>query len=51
VVEGARVEHSKFGVGTVKKVETMSGDRKAMILFDEAGEKTLLLSFAKLKVL
>jgi len=51
VVEGVRVEHSKFGVGTVKKVETMSGDRKALIAFDEAGEKTLLLSFAKLKVL
>ncbi len=51
IVEGARVEHSKFGVGTVKKVENISGDRKAQIAFDEAGEKTLLLSFAKLKVL
>lgn len=51
VVEGARVEHSKFGVGVVKKVESLSGDRKALILFEEAGEKTLLLSFAKLKVL
>ncbi len=51
VVEGARVEHSKFGAGTVKKVEILSGDRKAVIAFDEGGEKTLLLSFAKLKVL
>lgn len=51
VVEGVRVEHNKFGVGIVKKVESISGDRKALIQFEEAGEKTLLLSFAKLKVL
>ena len=51
VVEGARVEHNKFGVGIVKKVESINGDRKAFIQFEDAGEKTLLLSFAKLKVL
>jgi DNA helicase-2/ATP-dependent DNA helicase PcrA len=51
VVEGARVEHGKFGTGIVKKVENLHGDKKAIIAFDEVGEKTLLLSFAKLKVL
>jgi len=48
---GQRVEHPKFGFGQVTKLETVSGSTKAIIHFDEVGEKTLLLSFAKLRVL
>ncbi|MDU0369003.1 ATP-dependent helicase [Hymenobacter endophyticus] len=48
--EGQRVEHPKFGFGTVSKLETVQGSTKAVILFEEVGEKTLLLSFAKLRV-
>ncbi|MBC8081930.1 MAG: ATP-binding domain-containing protein, partial [Hymenobacter sp.] len=48
---GQRVEHPKFGFGHVTKLETVSGSTKAIILFEEVGEKTLLLSFAKLRVL
>ncbi|OWP63296.1 ATP-dependent DNA helicase [Hymenobacter amundsenii] len=47
---GQRVEHPKFGFGTVSKLETVSGSTKAVIQFEEVGEKTLLLSFAKLRV-
>ncbi len=49
--EGNRVEHPKFGKGTVKKMDINGTDRKAIIDFDGAGEKTLLLSFAKLRIL
>jgi DNA helicase-2/ATP-dependent DNA helicase PcrA len=48
--EGMRVEHPKFGFGVVAKMDTQGNSTKAIISFDEAGEKTLLLSFAKLKI-
>jgi DNA helicase-2/ATP-dependent DNA helicase PcrA len=47
---GQRVEHQKFGFGTVAKIDANGSDRKAVIAFDEAGERTLLLSFAKLRI-
>ncbi len=50
LAEGMKVEHPKFGFGKVKKVESYQNQRKAMIEFDNFGEKTLLLSFAKLKI-
>jgi DNA helicase-2/ATP-dependent DNA helicase PcrA len=48
--EGMKVEHPKFGFGTVTKMDFSGADRKAKIEFAEAGEKTLLLSFAKLRI-
>ncbi|MGA0556882.1 ATP-dependent helicase [Larkinella sp. VNQ87] len=50
LAEGMRVEHMKFGFGLVQKIDQNGNDRKAVIKFDQAGEKTLLLSFAKLKI-
>lgn len=47
---GMKVEHLKFGLGKVKEVKAHNNDRKAVIAFEKAGEKTLLLSFAKLKI-
>lgn len=47
---GMRVEHPKFGFGTVTKMDTQGNNAKAIIQFEEAGEKTLLLSFAKLRI-
>lgn len=50
--EGDRVEHLKFGFGKVKKMDINGNDRKATIEFEGGvGEKTLLLSFAKLRIL
>ncbi len=52
LAEGDRVEHLKFGFGKVKKIDTNGTDRKATIQFEGSiGEKTLLLSFAKLRIL
>jgi DNA helicase II / ATP-dependent DNA helicase PcrA len=47
---GMRVEHPKFGFGKVLALDTSGADRKAKIAFDDFGEKTLLLSFAKLRI-
>jgi DNA helicase-2/ATP-dependent DNA helicase PcrA len=48
--EGMKVEHPKFGFGSVLKIEQLGAERKARINFTDFGEKTLLLSFAKLKI-
>lgn len=58
-IDGAAVElkagqivlHDRFGRGKVVSLEGDAKDAKAVILFDHAGEKKLLLNFAKLKVL
>ena len=45
---GQRVEHPKFGVGIVERIEVLATDHKLVVAFDNAGEKTLLAKFAKL---
>jgi DNA helicase II / ATP-dependent DNA helicase PcrA len=50
LVAGMEVEHSKFGFGTVTSLDVNGTERKATIRFKTAGEKTLLLSFAKLRI-
>lgn len=47
---GMKVEHPKFGFGVVKAMDISGNDRKAIIEFNNIGEKTLILSFAKLKI-
>lgn len=48
---GQEVMHEKFGKGKVVSIEGDGNNKKAMIFFDNFGEKTLLLQFAKLVVL
>lgn len=50
LAEGMKVEHPKFGFGIVKAMEIQGANRKAKVDFENVGEKTLLLSFAKLKI-
>ena len=50
LVEGMKVEHAKFGFGEVVALEQNGANRKAKVNFADFGEKTLLLSFAKLKI-
>ena len=47
---GMQVEHPKFGMGTVRQIDTSGAARKATIDFINFGEKTLLLSFARLRI-
>lgn len=49
ILEGVEVMHEKFGKGKVLKVEGNAPDIKATIFFPSAGQKQLLLKFAKLK--
>jgi DNA helicase-2/ATP-dependent DNA helicase PcrA len=50
LTDGMKVEHPKFGYGKVVVIENSGANRKAKVNFDNFGEKTLLLSFAKLKI-
>lgn len=45
---GQRVEHSKFGAGTILRIEMLATDQKLVVDFGNYGEKTLLAKFAKL---
>ena len=51
LVEGAIVNHTRFGKGKVLKIEGVGNDKKAEIQFDRGDIKKLLLRFAKLEVL
>ena len=44
-----KVEHQRFGFGTIKNIEPFEKPEKATIIFDDFGEKTLVLKFAKLR--
>ena len=48
---GARIEHLKFGQGTVTAVDTSMADTRITVQFDNAGTRTLLLKFAKFTIL
>jgi DNA helicase-2/ATP-dependent DNA helicase PcrA len=45
-----KVEHPKFGFGVVVEMDEDGANRKAKVKFDNFGVKTLLLTFAKLKI-
>ena len=49
--EGARIEHQRFGVGTVTRIEGSGENTKATVEFRNAGTKQLLLKFAKFKII
>jgi DNA helicase-2/ATP-dependent DNA helicase PcrA len=47
---GTVVEHQRFGLGKILKVEGISPDVKATVFFHNAGQKQLLLRFARLRI-
>ena len=49
--EGSRIEHQRFGIGTVLKIEGTGENTKATVEFQNAGTKQLLLKFAKFTIL
>ncbi|MDX5321847.1 MAG: hypothetical protein LPK45_11960, partial [Bacteroidota bacterium] len=48
---GMRVEHQRFGKGTVSAIEGQLEGRKATVEFDEVGIKQLILKYAKIRIL
>lgn len=51
LTSGTRIEHIRFGIGVVSKVDTSGSDSKIVVEFDEVGSKTLLLKYAKFVIL
>jgi DNA helicase II / ATP-dependent DNA helicase PcrA len=47
---GQRVEHQKFGFGQVISVEGSAHNPIATIQFENAGEKKIMLNYAKLMI-
>ena len=50
VQAGQFIEHERFGLGEVIKVEGSGDNAKATIHFENAGDKQLLLRFARFKI-
>ena len=51
IKEGNVIEHQRFGIGTVIKVEGLGENTKATVAFKNAGTKQLLLKFAKYTII
>lgn len=49
--EGTVIEHQRFGIGTIVRLEGNGDNEKATVQFKNAGTKQLLLKFAKFTVL
>lgn len=51
VQPGQLIEHERFGLGEVVRVEGEGDNAKATIRFKNAGDKQLLLRFARFKII
>ncbi len=52
IMPGMKVQHDKFGIGTVQSVEGDNDSRKAIVFFANGiGQKQLMLKFAKLTII
>ena len=51
VCAGKQIEHERFGIGEIIKVEGSGDNCKATVRFRNAGEKQLLLKFARFKII
>ncbi|MCU0374454.1 MAG: UvrD-helicase domain-containing protein [Chitinophagaceae bacterium] len=49
--QGDRVEHQKFGFGVVTKMEGAAHNPIATVMFEQNGEKKIMLNYAKLRIL
>ncbi len=48
---GTEIMHSQFGHGVITELDGSGADEKMHVRFDEIGERTLLLKFARIKIL
>lgn len=51
IVVGSRIEHNRFGQGTVLEISGDGDNLRIVVHFDTLGNKTLLLKFAKITVI
>ena len=50
IQSGVKVVHDVFGRGTVISTQGKGENKKAIIIFDEVGRKTIVLKYAKIRV-
>jgi DNA helicase-2/ATP-dependent DNA helicase PcrA len=50
IKEGMNISHQSFGKGKVLRIEGVIPNAKATVIFENGGEKKLLLKFARLKI-
>ena len=48
---GLRIAHDRFGEGTITSVDGSNDNARISVHFDHVGNKTMLLKYAKIKVL
>lgn len=48
---GTKIEHQRFGIGTVMRIEGTGENMKATVEFKNAGTKQLLIKYAKFKII
>jgi DNA helicase-2/ATP-dependent DNA helicase PcrA len=48
---GDKVQHQRFGIGVVASIEGDAANAKAIVNFEQMGQKTLVLKFAKMRIL
>ena len=51
IAEGQIIEHERFGIGEIIRIEGSGGNKKATVRFQNTGEKQLLLKFARFKII
>lgn len=48
---GMRIEHAKFGAGTISNIDSSGPDARITVDFDTTDSRTLMLKFAKFAIL
>lgn len=48
---GTAIEHERFGTGTIEEIDATSEKARIVVKFDNLDTKTLLLQFAKFKII
>lgn len=51
LAEGMVIEHQRFGTGKITTIDTSSADARVVVEFANTGIKTLLLKFARFKII
>ena len=47
---GTKIQHERFGIGEVTALAEAAGDMRITVKFENAGERVLLLKFAKFTI-
>lgn len=49
--KGMQVKHERFGIGEVVDINGLGANKKIVVNFDDAGQKTLIVKFARLQII